>query len=130
MAYDENIRMIAEELERVKNNLHNLDVEIPPHASTDAGKILAVDSEGDLEWKTEYSYTPPAYSSTEEVNTGQKWIDGRYIYRKTFTIPADPDATGGSAISKTFDLTEYDINNVIDIKSVYSLVTITDSTVN
>lgn len=85
MAYDENIRIIAEELERLKNQIRNLDVEIPPHAAADSGKILAVDSEGDLEWKTEYSYIPPAYSSTEEVNTGKKWIDGKDIYNRVFT---------------------------------------------
>lgn len=30
------------------------------------------------------AYTPPAYSSTDEVNTGQKWKDGKYIYFKVF----------------------------------------------
>lgn len=30
-------------------------------------------------------YTPPAYS-TEEVNTGRKWIDGKDIYEKVITL--------------------------------------------
>lgn len=30
--------------------------------------------------------TPSADYSTSEVNTGQKWIDGKAIYRKTFTV--------------------------------------------
>lgn len=34
---------------------------------------------------TNTAYTPPAYSSTEEVNTGQKWIDGKDIYCKYFS---------------------------------------------
>ena len=80
-----NIQTIADNIRTLENQINALDVEIPPHASADSGKILSVDSEGDLEWKTEYSYTPPAYSSTEEVNTGQKWIDGRDVYCKVIT---------------------------------------------
>jgi hypothetical protein len=33
------------------------------------------------------SYAPPAYS-TNKYNTGKKWIDGRIIYGKVFSIPA------------------------------------------
>lgn len=33
---------------------------------------------------TNTAYTPPAYSSTEEVNTGRKWVDGRDIYCKVY----------------------------------------------
>lgn len=76
-----NIQTIADNIRSLENQINALDVEIPSHGAADAGKILAVDSEGDLEWKTEYSYTPPAYS-TEEVKTGQKWIDGKDIYCK------------------------------------------------
>lgn len=57
---------------------------IPEYSSSDEGKILAVDSSGDLEWKEEYSYTPPAYSTTE-VNTGKKWINGKDIYCKVLS---------------------------------------------
>ena len=30
-------------------------------------------------------YTPPAYSSTTEVNTGRKWVNGKDIYELYFT---------------------------------------------
>lgn len=33
------------------------------------------------------AYTPPAYS-TEKYDTGKKWIDGRTIYGKAFSVPA------------------------------------------
>lgn len=69
----------------VNDALTNVVQNSPPDfSSAEAGKILAVDSDGELEWKTEQVYTPPAYSTTE-VNTGQKWLDGNDIYAKTYT---------------------------------------------
>lgn len=79
MAYDENIRIIAEDLERVKTQIKDIGSDIPDHDYEDAGKVLSVDSSGELEWKEESTYTPPAYS-TQEYNTGLKWIDGKDIY--------------------------------------------------
>lgn len=79
-----NIQTIADNIRLLENQINALDVEIPPHASTDSGKVLSVDSDGDLEWRDETPYIPPSYS-TEEVNTGQKWIDGKDIYRKVYT---------------------------------------------
>lgn len=79
-----NIQTIADNIRSLENQIKKLDVEIPPHASTDSGKVLAVDSEGDLEWREETPYVPPAYSM-EEVNTGKKWIDGKDIYKKVYT---------------------------------------------
>jgi len=29
--------------------------------------------------------------STTEINTGNKWIDGKTIFRKVFTVPAQPN---------------------------------------
>lgn len=37
-------------------------------------------------------YTPPAYSF-DEVDTGVKWLDGKNIFRKCFTINALPNNT-------------------------------------
>lgn len=79
MAYDENIRIIAEEVERLKNNL---DVEIPEHTSADVGKVLSVDLNGDLEWRSDSSGSFDY--SINEVDTGQKWVDGSTIYAKSF----------------------------------------------
>lgn len=57
------------------------------------------------------AYTPPAYSSTGEVNTGQKWIDGKDIYCKSFT-----GAFTGDSVGIATGITG--ISDVIDIKSV------------
>ena len=108
-----NIQTIADNIRTLENQINALDVEIPPHVAADAGKILAVDSEGDLEWKTEYSYTPPAYS-TDEVNTGQKWIDGRDIYSIIFTGDL-PTISGSSNIVFEIDI---DIDILVDINAV------------
>ena len=49
---------------------------VPGYSAGDAGKILSTNG-----WINQSSYTPPAYSTTEQ-KTGQKWIDGKDIYFK------------------------------------------------
>jgi hypothetical protein len=78
-----NVGIIAENIKKLETMVQEAGSKLPTPEAGDAGKILKVGSDG-YELATEYSYTPPAYS-TEEVNTGQKWIDGRYVYRKVFT---------------------------------------------
>ena len=75
-----NIEIIRDNLKELDQRIDSLDVEIPAHTSSDAGKYLGVDSSGDLE----FSYPLPAYSENETA-TGQKWIDGKDIYQKTFS---------------------------------------------
>ena len=53
---------------------------VPRPSAGDTGKILS--NEG---WITPSSYTPPSYS-TNEQKTGQKWIDGKDIYFKTYVV--------------------------------------------
>ena len=96
MAYDENIRIIAEEMERLKNKINSLDVEIPDHPSTDVGKILSVDSDGDLEWRDETKELPNV-SDTDEgkiltVNDEGEW---------EAATPTTPDAGLVKKISYT-----------------------------
>ena len=48
-----------------------------------------------------YAYQPPAYSY-DEVDTGEKWINGKTIYRKCISVAALPNnntATAGTLAS-------------------------------
>ena len=102
-------------IQRLADGLNDLDTEIPEHTSSDAGKYLGVDSSGDLE----FSNPLPAYSSTGEVNTGQKWIDGKDIYRITRSFLADDTAT--SPVTKSISL-----NADIIISIIGTMINVTD----
>ena len=107
-----NIKVMSEEIQHLKDEVHNLDVEIPSHDSGDAGKYLGVDASGDLEFSNVPSDLPvtteaatgdvlgltgeekipgwitpftPFSFSTQEINTGFKWVDGKDIYCKSAT---------------------------------------------
>ena len=113
-----NIKVISEEIQRLKDQVHAIDVEVPDPSQATDGQILSVDdgkyvisdpelpattaaSAGDVlglvgEAKTPgwiTPYTPWDYSSTNEVNTGQKWIDGKDVYCKVFTGTFGSDNT-------------------------------------
>ena len=100
-----NIKVISEEIQRLKDQVHAIDVEVPDPSDATDGQILSVDdgkyvisdpeipavtaaSTGDVlglvgEAKTPgwiTPYTPLDYSTTEQ-DTGVKWIDGKEIFR-------------------------------------------------
>lgn len=129
-----NIKVISEEIQRLKDQVHAIDVEVPDPSDATDGQILSVDdgkyvisdpelpavtaaSPGDVlglvgeakapEWIT--PFTPADYSETETA-TGYKWIDGKDIYFKTFsgTMPS----TGGDVI---FD-SSTSLEHIITIK--------------
>ena len=101
-----NIKVISEEIQRLKDKVHAIDVEVPDPSQATDGQILSVDdgkyvisdpelpavtaaSTGDVlglvgEAKTPgwiTPFTPADYSETETA-TGQKWIDGKDVYCK------------------------------------------------
>ena len=84
MAYDENIRIIAEELERLKNR--PTGDKLPEVETTDEGKVLTVNSSGKWAAADPSSSYDLDYSTTEK-NTGKKWIDGSPIYSKVVYTP-------------------------------------------
>ena len=71
----------AENIKKLNAGLEAVDAKTLPGTSTaTTGQILKLTGENKTPaWGDEYSYTPPAYSETE-VNTGQKWINGKEIY--------------------------------------------------
>ena len=64
----------------------------------------------------ESGYTPLNYSTTEEQNTGIKWVDGKDIYVKTFSLLAQTSST--SEPHNIADLTDLNIGFVINIEGV------------
>ena len=137
-----NIKVISEEIQRLKDQVHAIDVEVPDPSDATDGQILSIDdgkyvitdpelpavtdaSTGDVlglvgEAKTPgwiTPYNPPAYSTTE-ILTGQKWIDGKDIYCKVLSLPEDTVST--SPIEKTLALSE-DIDTMIYyVGSIYA----------
>ena len=82
----------AENIKKLNAGLEAVDAKTLPGTSTaTAGQILKLTGENKTPaWADEYTYTPPAYSETE-VNTGQKWIDGKNVYSLVImgTFPAE-----------------------------------------
>lgn len=78
--------VMAENIVHLRDEIAAVDAKTLPATTTaTTGQILKLTGETKTPaWADEYSYTPPAYSTTE-VNTGQKWIDGRDIYRIVLT---------------------------------------------
>lgn len=103
-----NVRVIADNIKKLEKMVKEAGSELPTPGAGDTGKILKVGSDG-YELAAEYSYTPPAFSSTSGVNTGQKWIDGKDIYQAVFSgvVPASGEPAVG------FDL---DFDTIIEIE--------------
>ena len=80
-----NPRQLADNIRKLWDKFKSISGDLLPSRSTaTTGQILKLTGENKTpNWSDEYSYTPPAFSETE-VNTGQKWIDGKEIYTKVF----------------------------------------------
>ncbi len=110
-----NVGVIAENIKKLEAMVQEAGSELPTPEAGDVGKILKVGSDG-YELATEYSYTPPAYSSTAEVNTGQKWIDGKDIYVKVLsgTLPEIASTSNQSISGLDSGLMLVDIDGYFD----------------
>lgn len=93
-----NPRVLADQIRELWNKIKSI-TGLPSTTSATAGQILKLDSEKNPSWSDEYSYIPPAYS-TEEINTGQKWLNGKDIYRKSILVE-NLDSTAGVPIPAT-----------------------------
>lgn len=75
-----------------------------PVDTVEAGNLHAVTSNAVAE---ALSY------STEEVNTGKKWIDGKPIYRQTFNIGNLPNNT-----AKVVNISISNLNDIIKVEGI------------
>ena len=88
----DNIRKLWEKFKSISGDL------LPSRSTATTGQILKLTGENKIPgWADEYSYTPPAYSETE-VNTGQKWIDGKDIYCIAAEVDIPDDVVSGTVI--------------------------------
>lgn len=62
-----NLQIVADNIRSLENQIKDLDGGIPSHEETDAGKVLAVDDEGGLEWRYETEELP-SVSPSENGN--------------------------------------------------------------
>lgn len=124
-----NPRIMADNIKRLESEIHNLDSEIPSHDVGDAGKYLGVDNSGDLAFSDVPNELPPTTGatagqilaldsekapawvdnynldySTNEVNTGVKWIDNKNIYKKVFHFTENINGSHDHNISNFGDL--------------------------
>lgn len=92
-----------------------------PTASSDGEKGLvpkALTGEQDKILSASGWVDPPAALkdySTSEVDTGQKWIDGKHIYQKTYSLQ-QPSGAGNHIIES--NATSF-IDLIIDIKTIF-----------
>lgn len=125
-----NIKVMSEEIQHLKNEVHNLDVEIPDHPATDAGKYLGVAADGSLAWSKVPDELPPTTGasagqilaldnnkapewvdnynlnySVNEQDTGMKWIDGESVYMRVLsgTLP-EVTASGAFTIAENMNI--------------------------
>ena len=76
-----NIKVMSEEIQHLKNEVHNLDVEIPAHPATDEGKYLGVTADGSLSWSKVPDELPPTTEATAgqilalDNNKAPEWVN-------------------------------------------------------
>ena len=134
-----NIEVMRDNLKELDQKIENLDVEIPPHTQSDAGKYLGVDESGDLEFSdplpatTEAAtgdvlglvgenktkgwitpFIPPAFSTTE-TDTGLIWHNGKKLYSIVLTgnLPVITETISQTITSAPLDAEVKEITGVL-----------------
>ena len=95
----------AENIKKLNAGLEAVDAKtLPATTSATTDQILKLTGENKTpSWADEYRYTPPAYSETE-VNTGQKWIDGKDVYMLSGIVDVPELQTSSTVLIKTLPL--------------------------
>ena len=104
-----NPRQLADNIRKLWDKFKSISGDLLPSRSTaTTGQILKLTGENKTpSWADEY--TPPAYSETE-TETGQKWTDGREIY-KICISGTTPEITA----SGSFDLFDFSGKEIIEL---------------
>lgn len=110
-----NVRVMADNIRKLEKMVKEAGSELPTPGAGDTGKILKVGSNG-YELATDYA---TLNYSTEEQDTGVKWIDGKSIYFTSHAFEADPDAA--SPVARSFQL--LDVDKIIKICGIASRIT-------
>lgn len=99
--------------------------ELPEDPETDGVKVLtATTSSGETVKSWETPESGNADYSTNEVDTGIKWIDGKNLYRKVFHFVEETEQT-----SKDYSITELNADYVMLRDPVYKLGAVASSIV-
>lgn len=62
------------------------------------------------------TYTPPTYSTSEKVDTGEKWVNGKKIYAKVFVLDAVKTLSVNGAWT-SMGISDDTIEDILDVKA-------------
>ena len=103
-------KTMSENIDKLNGQIEQVDTRtLPATTSATAGQILGL--VGNNKTPTWINDPSPNWDYSEtEVNTGQKWIDGKDIYSISFIIEGDETQT---SITKNIDLSELNIGDLL-----------------
>ena len=115
------VRVLWEDVKTLRDNVAELATHaLPGTGSATPGQILKLNSDKEPTWADEYSYTPPGYSITEPIATGET-LNGKPIYKLFSKLTSPASASNsidiyeigpGKVILDCSCFTEYTTNNL------------------